>query len=79
MQSSNPCVNTRRAEWQSHRGTAGEADTRRRLHQLTTTRTRRSDHDLHTASRRRIDLWGAAEGIGTLCSGKNPSARRSCA
>ncbi len=38
---------------------------------LTTKRTRRIDHYLHTASRRIIDLL-VAEGIGTLCIGKNP-------
>lgn len=38
---------------------------------ITTKRTRRIDHYLHTASRRIIDLL-VAEGIGTLCIGKNP-------
>src|SRR5262249_28778868 len=36
-----------------------------------THRTRQIDHYLHTASRRIIDLL-VAEGIGTLCIGKNP-------
>ena len=43
----------------------------RRLERLTTQRTRRIDHYLHTASRRIIDLL-MAEGIGTLVIGKNP-------
>jgi IS605 OrfB family transposase len=58
----------RRAELQKWLGTMG---TSRRLERITTTRTRRIDHYLHTASRRIIDLL-MAEGIGTLCIGKNP-------
>jgi putative transposase len=45
--------------------------TSRRLEHITTKRTRRIDWYLHTASRRIIDLL-VAEGIGTLCIGKNP-------
>src|SRR5262249_29775342 len=52
-------------------GTAGEAYTSRRLGRLTTRRTRRVDHYLHTASRRLLDLL-VAGGIGPLCIGKNP-------
>src|SRR5260370_36574899 len=42
-----------------------------RLERFTTRRTHRIDHELHTASRRIIDLL-VAEGIGTLVIGKNP-------
>jgi putative transposase len=42
-----------------------------RLERITTKRTRRIDHYLHTASRRIIELLVAA-GIGTLVIGKNP-------
>jgi putative transposase len=52
-------------------GQLGEAYTSRRLERITTKRTRRIDHYLHTASHRLIDLL-VAEGIGTLCIGKNP-------
>ena len=41
------------------------------MERMTTKRTRRIDHYLHTASRRIIELL-VAEGIGTLCIGKNP-------
>jgi putative transposase len=41
------------------------------MERLTAHRTRQIDHYLHTASRRIIDLL-VAEGIGTLCIGKNP-------
>jgi putative transposase len=41
------------------------------LERITTKRTRRIDHYLHSASRRIIDLL-VAEGIGTLVIGKNP-------
>src|SRR5258708_5919842 len=68
VKSINQFYNKRRAEWQSQLGTA---DTSRRLERITTKRTRRIDHYLHTASRRIIDLLVAA-GIGTLCIGKNP-------
>src|SRR5207245_11430392 len=56
-------------------------DARRRTsHQikcLTTKRTRRMDHYLHTASKRIIDLL-VAEGIGTLIIGKNPNWKQEC-
>ncbi len=68
VKSINQFYNKRRAEWQSQ---LGEANTSRRLERLTTRRTRRIDHYLHTASRRLIDLL-MAEGIGTLCIGQNP-------
>jgi putative transposase len=42
------------------------------LDALTTQRTHRIDHSLHTASRRIVDLLVAA-GIGTLCIGQNPT------
>src|SRR5205809_5520808 len=41
-----------------------------RMERMTTKRTRRIDHYLHTTSRRIIDLL-VAEGIGTLVIGKN--------
>jgi IS605 OrfB family transposase len=68
VKSSNQFYNKRRAQLQSLLGTVG---TSRRLERLTTRRTRRIDWYLHTASRRMIDLV-VAEGIGTLCIGKNP-------
>jgi putative transposase len=71
VKSSNQCYTKRRAQGQRHLGTAGEAFTSRRLQRLTIRRTRRSDPYLPTASRRLIDLL-VAEGIGTLCIGKNP-------
>ncbi|HST88983.1 MAG TPA: transposase [Ktedonobacterales bacterium] len=71
VKSINQFYNKRRAEWQSLLGEAGDAHTSRRLERLTTTRTRRIDWYLHTASRRIIDLL-VAEGIGTLCIGQNP-------
>jgi putative transposase len=74
VKSVNQFYNQRRAELQSQLGTVGtvgEAPTSRRLECIATTRTRRIDHYLHTASRRIIDLV-VAEGIGTLVIGKNP-------
>jgi len=71
VKSINQFYNKRRAEWQSRLGEAGKMHTSRRLERLTTKRTRRIDHYLHTASRHIIDLLVAA-GIGTLCIGKNP-------
>jgi IS605 OrfB family transposase len=68
VKSINQFYNKRRAELQSQ---LGNAHTSRRLERITTKRTRRIDHNLHTASRRIIDLL-VAEGIGTLCIGKNP-------
>ena len=55
--------NKRRAELQRLLGLGG---TSKRLERITTKRTRRSDHERHTASRRIIDLL-VTEGIGTLC------------
>jgi putative transposase len=68
VKSINQFYNKRRAELQSR---LGEAHASRRLERMTTKRTRRIDHYLHTASRRIIDLL-VAEGIGTLCIGQNP-------
>jgi IS605 OrfB family transposase len=68
VKSINQFYNKRRAELQSR---LGDAHTSRRLERITTKRTRRIDHYLHTASRRIVDLL-VAEGIGTLCVGKNP-------
>jgi putative transposase len=68
VKSINQFYNKRRAALQSRLGTVG---TSRRLERITTRRTRRIDWYLHTTSRRIIDLL-VAEGIGTLCIGKNP-------
>jgi len=68
VNSINQFYNKRNAELRSQ---VGEAHTSRRLERLITRRTRRIDHYLHTASRRIVDLL-VAEGIGTLCIGKNP-------
>jgi putative transposase len=68
VKSINQFCNKRRAELQSY---LEQARTSHRLERLTTRRTRRIDHELHTASRRIIDLL-VAEGIGTLVVGKNP-------
>jgi putative transposase len=68
VKSINQYYNKRRAEIQSQ---LGQARTSHRLERLTTRRTRRIDHELHTASRHIINLL-AAEGIGTLVIGKNP-------
>jgi putative transposase len=64
----NQFFNKRRAEPQRQ---LAEAHTSRRLERMTTKRTRRIDHYLHTASRRVIDLL-VEESIGTLVIGKNP-------
>lgn len=69
VKSINQFYNKRRAELQSQ--LEGEVHTSRRLEHITTKRMRRIDHYLHTASRRIIELL-VAEGIGTLCIGKNP-------
>ncbi len=75
VKSINQFYNQQRAEWQSALGAAGAGGaatyTSRRLERLTTKRTRRIEHYLHTASRRLIELL-VAEGIGTLCIGQNP-------
>jgi IS605 OrfB family transposase len=67
VKSTNQFYNKRRAELQS---LLGDAHTSQRLERITTTRTRRIDWYLHTPSRRIIALL-MAEGIGTLCIGKN--------
>jgi putative transposase len=67
VKSINQFYNKRRAELQSQ---LGRNSTSHRLERLTTCRTRRIDHYLHTASRRIIGLL-VAEGIGTLVIGKN--------
>ncbi len=69
VKSINQFYNQQRAGWQS--ALSEEVHTSRRLERLTTKRTRRIDHELHTASRRIIDLL-VAEGIGTLRIGQNP-------
>jgi putative transposase len=62
-------VSTKRpAEWPSRRGHPG---TTLPMARVTAHRTRQIDHDLHTASRRLIDLL-VAEGLGTLIIGQNP-------
>jgi putative transposase len=68
VKSINQFYNKRRAELQQWLGQVG---TSQRLERITTRRTRRIDHYLHTASHRIIKLL-VAEGIGTLCIGKNP-------
>jgi putative transposase len=68
VKSINQFYNKRRAELQSH---LGEVHTSRRLEHITTKRTRRIDHYLHTASRRIIDLL-IVEGVGMLVIGRNP-------
>ena len=67
VKSINQFYNKRRAELQSR---LGKAHSSRRLDRITTQRTRRIEWYLHTASRRIIELL-VAEGIGTLCIGKN--------
>lgn len=71
VKSINQFYNKRRAEVQSQQGMAGEAHTSKRQERITVKRTRRIEWYLHTAYRRIIDLL-VAEGIGTLCIGKNP-------
>jgi len=68
VKSINQFYNKRKATLQRRLGHPG---TTAQLEQLTARRTRQIDHYLHTASRRIIDLL-VAEGIGTLCIGKNP-------
>jgi putative transposase len=73
VKSINQFYNKRRAELESQ---LGDAHTSQRLERITTKRIRRIDWYLHTASRRIIDLL-VAEGIGTLCIGKNPLWKQS--
>jgi putative transposase len=68
VKSINQFYNKRKAELQQQLGTTG---TTQQMERLTAHRTRQIDHYLHTTSRRIIDLL-VAEGIGTLCMGKNP-------
>jgi putative transposase len=68
VKSINQFYNKRRADLQSQLGRKG---TSHRLERLTTQRTRRIDHYLHTASRRIIGLL-VSDGIGTLVIGQNP-------
>ena len=69
IKSVNQFYNKRKAELQA----AIDPETRftRRMERMTTKRTRRIDHYLHTASRRIIDLL-IEQRIGTLIIGKNP-------
>lgn len=68
----NQFYNKQRADGQRRLARASDKrQTSRFLEAITTKRTRRIMHDLHTASRRIIDLL-VAEGIGTLVIGKNP-------
>ena len=69
MKSVNQYYNKRKADLQTKIGHTG---TTNRMERMTTKRTRRIDHYLHTASKRIIDLL-VAEGIGTLIIGKNPN------
>jgi putative transposase len=68
VKSINQFYKKRKAELQKKLGTTG---TTRQMAQLTAHRTRQIDHYLHTASRRIIDRL-VAEGMGTLCIGKDP-------
>ncbi len=74
VKSTNQYYNKRKAQLQSIL-----KDTRftARMERMTTKRTRRIDHYLHTASKRMIDLL-VAEGIGTLILGKNPNWKQEC-
>jgi putative transposase len=75
VKSINQFYNKRRAELQSKLRQRGQAYTSQRLEYLTTKRTRRIDHYLHTASRRLIDLL-VTEGIGMLVIGQNPLCKQ---
>ena len=70
VKSINQYYNKERARLQSL--LKGKRHTSQKLEKLTTQRTRKIDHYLHTASRRIIDLL-VSEGIGTLVIGKNPN------
>ncbi len=70
VKSLNQFYNKRRAALQSQ--LREKVHTSIRLECITTKRTRRIDHYLHTASRRIVELL-VAEGIGTLIIGKNPN------
>ncbi len=68
VKSINQFYNKHKAKLRSRLGHPG---TTAQMERLTAHRMRQIDHYLHTASRRLIDLL-VAEGIGTLCIGKNP-------
>jgi putative transposase len=70
IKSRNQYYNKQRARYQKKLAKANRF-TSRQLDRITTKRNRRIVHDLHTASRRIIDLL-VSEGIGTLIIGKNP-------
>lgn len=67
IKSTNQFYNKRRAQLQK---ALGRTSSTPRMEKVTNQRTRRIDHDLHTASRFLIELL-VAEGIGTLVIGKN--------
>ncbi len=67
MKSINQFYNKRKAELQKVLGKTG---TTKRMERMTTTRNRRIDHYMHTASKRIIDVL-VKEEIGTLVIGKN--------
>jgi putative transposase len=69
IKSRNQYYNKQRAHYQQRLAKAHRF-TSRQLERITTKRNRRIMHDLHTASRRMIDLL-VSEGIGTLIIGKN--------
>jgi len=75
VKSINQFYNKRKAELQSK--LTPNRHTSHRMERLTTKRTRRIDHYLHTASKRIIDLL-VAESIGTLVIGKNPYWKQEC-
>jgi putative transposase len=68
VKSVNQYYNKRRAELQKQLGHPG---TTKRMERLATTRNRRIDHYMHTASKRIVNIL-VQEGIGTLVIGKNP-------
>ena len=70
IKSRNQYYNKQRARTQKKLAKANRF-TSRQLDRITTKRNRRIVHDLHTASRRIIDVL-VSEGIGTLIIGKNP-------
>jgi len=70
LKSINQFYNKERARLQSHLS-KHKRFTSHRLEQLTTKRTRKIDHYLHSAARRIIDLL-VSEGRGHLVIGKNP-------
>src|SRR5256886_1766076 len=70
IKSRNQWYNKQRAQHQSQLATI-DRKTSRQVDRITTKRNRRIANELHTASRRIIDLL-VEEGIGTLVIGKNP-------